>query len=106
MKPEPQMPFMMRFKHWLGQTTTLQGLAVLVAATIGLFTAALPDDLGLSLIGGAVVLLFPENPSLRLFAQAMAPVAARSLHRAGHSLGVDNQGLPGQAPPFSPNNKE
>lgn len=96
-----------RLRHWLGQATTLSGLAALIGGAFGIWSGALPQDLGATLMAGALPLLLPDNSTARHIGQAALPVVEAALARHGLSKSL-TAGLPDgkKAVIFNKNEKE
>lgn len=75
-----------RFRNWLQQPTTLSGLSIFIAGLIGIWSGALSEDLGCTVLTAALPLLLPDNTTARRITQASIMPLTEILARHHHTL--------------------
>ncbi|MDF7675082.1 hypothetical protein PT277_05155 [Acetobacteraceae bacterium ESL0709] len=91
------------FRHWLQQPTTLSGLSMFVGAAAGLWTGAIAQDMGYSLMGASLPLLLPDNTTAQRIGQAalLPLVATLSRNTIIPPLSSDPSPLPNEKSPYT-----
>lgn len=70
-----------RLCHWLQQPTTLSGLSMFIGGAAGLWTGAITQDMGYTLMGASLPLMLPDNTTAQRIGQATLLPLVTSLSR-------------------------